>query len=201
MIHDTFAYSVRVGHLHCSSIKTTAGFKRSRQLQRICFPQVSWPVMLMSKSQGRRLRAMLCFAFLLLVAWVRATFPHYGSALCFSSQFIMGGASSHVTFRAQQLRTTVEAAGENQVGLGQQIWWVKMNNYQQQVWALSNALAGLLRDSEASKFPPTLRAKTMELQQSCNGLEQYISTSTSRIQWLRFVLAIFFMSILVLLTC
>jgi len=90
-------------------------------------------------------------------------------------------------------------AGENQVG--QQIWWVKMNNYQQQVWALSNALAGLLRDSEASKFPATLRAKTMELQQSCNGLEQYISTSTSRIQWLRFVLPVFFMSILVLLSC
>ena len=188
---------MRAGHLHCSSIKTTAGFKRSRQLQRICFPQVSWPVMLMSKSQGRRLRAMLCFAFLLLVAWVGATFPHYGSALCFSSQFITGGASSH-TFRAQKLRTTVEA-GENQVG--QQIWWVKMNNYQQQVWALSNALAGLLRDSEASKFPATLRAKTMELQQSCNGLEQYISTSTSRIQWLRFVLPVFFMSILVLLSC
>lgn len=121
---------------------------------------------------------MLCFAFLLLVAWVRATFPHRGSALCFS-QFITGGASSH-TFRAK-LRTTVEA-GEKQVDLGQQIWWVKMNNYQQQVWALSNALAGLLRDSEASKFPATLRAKTMELQQSCNGLEQYISTSTSRIQ-------------------
>jgi len=57
-----------------------------------------------------------------------------------------------------------------------------MNSYQQQVWALSNALAGLLRDSEASKFPPKLRAKTMELQQSCNGLQQYISTSTSRIQ-------------------
>lgn len=188
---------MRVGHLHCSSIKTTAGFKRSRQLQRICFPQVSWPVMLMSKSQGRRLRAMLCFAFLLLVAWVRATFPHRGFALCFS-QFITGGASSH-TFRAK-LRTTVEA-GEKQVDLGQQIWWVKMNNYQQQVWALSNALAGLLRDSEASKFPATLRAKTMELQQSCNGLEQYISTSTSRIQWLRFVLAVFFMSVLVLLTC
>lgn len=126
---------------------------------------------------------MLCVAFLLLVAWVRATFPeHHGSTLCFSGQFITGGASSQVNFRTQKLRTTVEAAnvGENQVG--QQIWWVKMNNYQQQVWALSNALAGLLRDSEASKFPATLRAKTMELQQSCNGLEQYISTSTSRIQ-------------------
>jgi len=125
---------------------------------------------------------MLCFAFLLLVAWVRATFPqHHGSTLCFSSQFITGRASSQEPSRAQKLRTTLEAAtGENQVG--QQIWWVKMNNYQQQVYSLSNALAGLLRDSEASKFPPTLRAKTMGLQQSCNGLEQYISTSTSRIQ-------------------
>lgn len=125
---------------------------------------------------------MLCLAFLLLVAWVRATFPqHHGSTVCFSSQFVLGGASSQVAFRAQKLRTTLEAAtGENQVG--QQIWWVKMNNYQQQVYSLSNALAGLLRDSEASKFPATLRAKTMGLQQSCNGLEQYISTSTSRIQ-------------------
>ncbi|CAK9086895.1 Uncharacterized protein SCF082_LOCUS41095, partial [Durusdinium trenchii] len=57
-----------------------------------------------------------------------------------------------------------------------------MNDYQQQVWALSNALAGLLRDSEASKFPPSLRQKTRELQQSCNRLQHYIATSTSRIQ-------------------
>ncbi|CAE7245615.1 unnamed protein product [Symbiodinium microadriaticum] len=57
-----------------------------------------------------------------------------------------------------------------------------MNEYQQQVWALSNALAGLLRDAEASKFPPTLRQKTRELQQSCDRLQHYIATSTSRIR-------------------
>eukprot|EP00913_Durusdinium_trenchii_P033874 g31710.t1 len=34
----------------------------------------------------------------------------------------------------------------------------------------------------ASKFPPSLRQKTRELQQSCNRLQHYIATSTSRIQ-------------------
>lgn len=79
------------------------------------------------------------------------------------------------TRTARRATATVRADGDR-------IWWVKMNDYQQQVWALSNALAGLLRDSEASKFPPSLRQKTRELQQSCNRLQHYIATSTSRIQ-------------------
>ncbi|CAE7187597.1 unnamed protein product [Symbiodinium sp. CCMP2456] len=80
--------------------------------------------------------------------------------------------------RPTALPATAEMAGEHV----NRIWWVKMNEYQQQVWALSNALAGLLRDTEASKFPPTLRQKTRELQQSCDRLQHYIATSTSRIR-------------------
>ena len=80
--------------------------------------------------------------------------------------------------RPTALPATAATTGEHV----DRIWWVKMNEYQQQVWALSNALAGLLRDAEASKFPPTLRQKTRELQQSCDRLQHYIATSTSRIR-------------------
>ena len=155
----------RVGHWPecCHNIKNyqeLPDFSCSRQLQRVCFPGVIWsPYMMISKCQQYKWhRAALCLGFLLLARWSGETFT--------------------APFRGRS-KTAVQAMSDSQ---GEQIWWVKMNNYQQQVWALSNALASLLRDTEASKFPPTLRAKTMELQQSCNALEKFISTSTSRIQ-------------------
>eukprot|EP00438_Fugacium_kawagutii_P015449 Skav233760 [mRNA] locus=scaffold2701:52828:54988:+ [translate_table: standard] len=132
----------------------------------------------MGKRQNGRwhLPTMLCVAFLLSVSWVRETFPKYRGVtrLCFSGQ--------QFALPQRLDETAVKATGRLEGEVGEQVWWMKMNTYQQQVWALSNALAGLLRDSEASKFPPSLRAKTMELQQSCNGLQQFIATSTTRIQ-------------------
>lgn len=139
-----------------------------------------------NRQNGRWHRpTVLCFAFLLSVTWVRETFPKYRGVtrLCFSGQAALGVPQKLV-------RTAVKSTGRLDGEVGEQVWWMKMNTYQQQVWALSNALAGLLRDSEASKFPPTLRAKTMELQQSCNGLQQFIATSTTRIQLLGFVVVL-----------
>ena len=151
---------------------------------------VCWPLMGNSGFWCRWRRLTLCMAFLLGPLWVKETLPeHRDSIPCSPGQLnfeytCFAGASPRPLVPVSRLLS--KAAIRFDESQGERIWWVKMNSYQQQVWALSNALAGLLRDSEASKFPPKLRAKTMELQQSCNGLQQYISTSTSRIQFFGF---------------
>lgn len=153
--------------------------------------------MVNSRFRCRWRRLTLCMTFLLGTLWVRETLPeHRDSIPCSPGQLsfeytCFTGAPPRALVPVSRLSKAASHRITGSESQQERIWWVKMNSYQQQVWALSNALAGLLRDSEASKFPPKLRAKTMELQQSCNGLQQYISTSTSRIQFFGFCLQFF----------